>query len=56
MKCYCDTCNVASCELRNQTNFCEDCAEYDYCTIHSEWCDAGYEIECNNGFEIDDEE
>lgn len=50
MKCYCETCKIKDCQLREQINFCEDCKDYDDCTI-KESCEAGYDIECNNGFE-----
>jgi hypothetical protein len=54
----CDNCEFRDeCELRDITNFCEDCRYYHNCTIHTEYCLNCHEIECNNGFEeiiIDD--
>lgn len=47
---YCDYCEVENCELRGEINFCEDCADYESCTILSP-CTAGHDVECNNGFE-----
>lgn len=32
-------------------NFCDDCRDSVFCTIRSVSCQAGYDIECNNGFE-----
>lgn len=58
MKCYCDTCEVKDCDLRDNVNFCEDCAEYRTCPLHDGvfgTCEAGYDIECNNGFELDED-
>lgn len=56
---YCDNCGIRHCELRGNINFCEDCKEYLHCKILSP-CAAGYDVECNNGFEPcdvwDDEE
>ena len=54
MKNYCATCHIKNCELRDQINFCEDCADYANCTICYEYCDNGHAVECNNGFEIDE--
>lgn len=47
---YCDYCEIENCELRGEINFCEDCADYESCTIPSS-CAAGHDVECNNGFE-----
>lgn len=55
MKDYCATCHKKNCELRDQVNFCEDCADYKDCTICYEYCDNGHAIECNNGFEVGDD-
>ena len=44
------------CPLARIINFCEDCKDYDTCWIKGVSCEAGYEIECNNGFEDDDEQ
>jgi hypothetical protein len=57
---HCDGCNTEDCESRNITSFCEDCKYYVSCDIKYVACDAGHEIECNNGFEpsniFDDDE
>lgn len=42
------------CELADQVNFCEDCKYYP-CGINGAECKAGYEIECNNTFEPNDD-
>ena len=40
------------CKFKDFYNFCDDCADYENCTIRfGSTCKAGYEIECNNGFE-----
>lgn len=53
--CHCDCCDLReTCELVDGINFCEDCKDCDSCTIKLATCEAGYEIECNNGFEIKD--
>ena len=50
---YCSICEFYDeCELADGTNFCEDCADCDICTIKSEYCKAGHCVECNNGFEL----
>lgn len=52
---HCDYCPYAKdCELAHEINFCEDCKDYDTCTILSS-CDGGHYVECNNGFEPKDE-
>lgn len=53
----CDICKYQSkrCELAYSINFCDDCKYSLDCTIKSVWCDAGYDVECNNGFEPNDE-
>lgn len=49
---YCDGCKFSECcELTNEIDFCEDCANFEECSIKTVWCDAGHAIECNNGFE-----
>lgn len=49
----CDLCDHQhTCELANIINFCDDCRYKDECTIRDVACDAGYDIECNNGFEL----
>lgn len=39
------------CEFADNYNFCDDCADGHFCSIRSVSCKAGYDIECNNGFE-----
>lgn len=49
---YCDCCEYANeCELADRINFCNDCKDCDECTIKYVTCEAGFYIECNNGFE-----
>ncbi len=55
MKNYCKRCTVEHCELRDEVNFCEDCAEYKTCPICYDCCESGHAIECNNGFESQNE-
>ena len=43
------------CDIATDYFFCEDCAQYNYCTIKNVCCKAGYEIECNNDFTPKDE-
>ena len=43
------------CEFVNDYEFCDDCKDADICTIREVSCKAGYNIECNNGFEISEE-
>lgn len=57
-KCYCDNCEKSNnCGLAFIINFCIECKHYHHCDllggIGGE-CDAGHEIECNNGFEPED--
>lgn len=54
MKKYCYNCKIKDCDIRDEINFCEDCAEYKDCTICYEYCKKGHAIECNNGFELDE--
>lgn len=50
--CRCWGCEyIDNCELAEQINFCEDCKDYPNCGICNGYCQAGHEIECNNGFE-----
>ena len=50
--CRCWGCEyIDNCELAEQINFCEDCKDYPNCGICDSYCQAGHEIECNNGFE-----
>lgn len=52
--CYC--CDFAdTCEIADLVNFCEDCIDYDDCSICDTECNAGHFIECNNGFEPKEE-
>lgn len=49
---YCDCCEYADkCELADGINFCDDCKECHTCTIRFNTCEAGHDIECNNGWE-----
>lgn len=49
---YCDTCEYYDeCVFADGTNFCEDCKYYAECRIRTASCEAGHDIECNNGFE-----
>lgn len=49
----CSTCGYRdTCEIADNTLFCEDCAQYNICTIHNVVCEAGHEIECNNDFTV----
>lgn len=51
MTSFCPQCpHRNTCELVDNINFCEDCQDNDVCTIQSS-CDAGHDVECNNGFE-----
>ena len=53
----CLSCEYADeCPLEMIINFCEDCKDYDECTIRNFYCKNGFEIECNNGFEDKDDE
>lgn len=41
-----------NCEYADNYNFCDDCKDCINCSIRSFFsCEAGYDIECNNGFE-----
>lgn len=52
MKEYCVDCEYAEkCEYAYCINFCDECKDRLTCGIRYESCDAGYDIECNNGFE-----
>lgn len=56
--CFCDSCEYADdCEYAYMMNFCENCKDYYNCNLRSAifTCKAGYELECNNGFEQSDE-
>lgn len=49
---YCESCDYANeCDLADVISFCEDCKDYYDCTIRCCTCEAGHDIECNNGFE-----
>lgn len=53
---YCSTCEFAdTCEIADITNFCDDCKDCDGCTLKYVTCQAGHDIECNNGFEPNDD-
>ena len=48
----CDGCEYYNeCEYADNYNFCDDCKDCFGCPIRSVSCKAGYDIECNNGFE-----
>lgn len=50
---HCLTCEYYDeCEHAEYVNFCEDCKEYAKCPIRTVCCEAGHDIECNNGFEV----
>ena len=45
-----------TCELAFIVNFCDDCIDCDICDIKScTGCEMGYDIECNNGFESEED-
>lgn len=49
---YCDNCEYYDeCELADGINFCDDCKDGDTCDLRYVFCEAGHDIECNNGFE-----
>ena len=49
---HCLTCEYYDeCEYAEYVNFCEDCQYYADCCIRTVCCEAGLDIECNNGFE-----
>lgn len=49
---HCLTCEYYDeCEHAEYVNFCEDCKDYAICPIRTVCCEAGHDIECNNGFE-----
>lgn len=49
---YCLNCeHREDCELADNINFCEDCKDYPHCDICYGYCEGGYAVECNNGFE-----
>ena len=48
----CDSCEFYDeCEYADGINFCEDCKDHSECTLCYISCKAGFDIECNNGFE-----
>ena len=52
----CEDCEFNDeCEYVDNYNFCDDCRGSIYCTIRSVSCKAGYDIECDNGFELEEE-
>lgn len=50
-----DRCNGCKfyddCVYADNYNFCEDCRAGFGCSLRTVQCEAGYDIECNNGFE-----
>ena len=49
---YCDSCEYYDeCEFADEINFCDDCKDGDGCDLRCVCCEAGHDIECNNGFE-----
>lgn len=40
-----------NCDFADNYNFCDDCKDAMFCSIRTVQCEAGYDIECNNGFE-----
>ena len=53
---YCESCKyVDDCELAYEVSFCDDCKHFRNCPLAYECCcKAGHDIECNNGFEIEE--
>lgn len=52
---YCENCPFSKkCSLYCLVNFCENCKDYRTCKIKGETCDNGIEIECNNGYEVEE--
>lgn len=50
---YCDGCEYYDeCEYAGMVNFCDDCKDGEGCGLRTVCCEAGHDIECNNGFEI----
>lgn len=41
------------CEYAYNYNFCDDCKDGKDCSLRTVYCKAGYDIECNNGFEVE---
>ena len=55
---YCETCDYADkCEYAYSVRFCRDCKDYRDCSLrlYGGSCYAGYDIECDNGFEEENE-
>lgn len=53
---YCSNCEYREdCELVDNINFCEDCKDYYSCGLCYIDCKAGHPIECNNGFELEND-
>lgn len=49
-RCY--TCEYHDeCEYADGINFCDDCIYGNNCDLRYVSCEAGHDIECNNGFE-----
>lgn len=60
MKDFCKDCQYqADCKYFSQGyRFCENCADSSNCELRltAEMCDAYHEIECNNGYEEQEDE
>lgn len=56
MRDYCEECKyVNKCEYAFSIRFCRDCKDYWDCDIRNVCCKAGHDIECDNGFEEENE-
>jgi len=51
---YKETCDIYK-ECSGDVSFCDGCADEDTCPMLKS-CDAGYNIECNNGYTVEGEE
>lgn len=56
MRDYCETCDFANkCSYAYAVRFCRECKDYWDCDIRNVSCMAGHDIECDNGFEEENE-
>ena len=46
---YCE--HYDKCEYADEIRFCDECRHNYSCPIRNVCCEAGHDIECNNGFE-----
>ena len=54
---FCIGCDLFDiCEFANNVKFCDNCNQGDICDVRTVCCDAGHDIECNNGYEEDEME